>query len=70
MGTITLRNVPLPLYRKLRARAKASGLSLPAYLRQEFRRIAKLPTEEEMLRRLERLSKPKRRAARSPRRKR
>jgi plasmid stability protein len=46
--TIQLRNVPEELHQTLKSRAAAAGMSLSAYLRAEFRRIAEVPTLEEM----------------------
>jgi len=52
MGTIQLRNVPPALHRELKRRAAISGLSLSAYLLQEFEAIAERPTLQEMMERL------------------
>jgi plasmid stability protein len=49
---IQIRNVPDTLHRKLKARAAMQGKSLSDYLLAEIRRIAGLPTREEMLARL------------------
>jgi plasmid stability protein len=49
---IQLRNVPDAVHRRLKARAALAGTSLSEYLVEEMRRIASLPTREEMLARL------------------
>jgi antitoxin FitA len=49
---IQIRNVPDALHRKLKARAAMEGQSLSDYLLAEIRRIAALPTREEMLARI------------------
>jgi plasmid stability protein len=45
---IQIRNVPDPLHRKLKARAAMAGKSLSDYLLEEIRRVAELPTLEEL----------------------
>ena len=49
---IQMRNVPDALHRKLKARAASEGLSLSDYLIRESKRIADLPTDEEIRARL------------------
>jgi plasmid stability protein len=49
---IQLRNVPDELHRKLKVRAAQAGMSLSAYLLDQIKREAELPTMEEMLERL------------------
>jgi len=49
---IQIRNVPDALHRKLKTRAAEAGQSLSDYLLEEIRRVAALPTREEMLARL------------------
>lgn len=49
---IQLRHVPDALHRQLKARAAMSGLPLSDYLIREVRKIAELPTLEEMRERL------------------
>ena len=49
---IQLRHVPDTLHRQLKARAALSGLSLSDYLIREVRKIAELPSAEEMQQRL------------------
>ncbi|MCC6196670.1 MAG: hypothetical protein IT518_19625 [Burkholderiales bacterium] len=51
---IQLRDVPDALHRQLKARAALSGLSLSEYLVREVRKVAELPTPEEMRDRLRR----------------
>ena len=49
---IQLRHVPDALHRQLKSRAALSGLPLSDYLIREVRKIAELPTPEEMRDRL------------------
>jgi plasmid stability protein len=49
---IQLRNVPDGLHRELKARAALEGMSLSDFLIREAKRIAALPSNEEMRRRL------------------
>jgi hypothetical protein len=49
---IQLRHVPDALHRQLKARAALSGLPLSDYLIREVRKIAEMPTPEEMRERL------------------
>jgi len=49
---IQIRDVPDALHRKLKVRAAQAGQSLSDYLLKEIRRVAALPTREEMLARL------------------
>jgi plasmid stability protein len=49
---IQIRNVPDSLHRKLKARAAEAGKSLSDYLLAEIRRVAALPTRDEMLARI------------------
>jgi plasmid stability protein len=49
---VQVRNVPDALHRKLKARAAMAGQSLSDYLLAELKRIAALPTREEMLARI------------------
>ena len=49
---VQIRNVPDAVHRTLKARAATAGQSLSDYLLAELRRIAALPTREEMLDRL------------------
>lgn len=51
---IQLRHVPDALHRQLKARAALSGLPLSDYLIREVRKLASLPTPEEMRERLRR----------------
>jgi antitoxin FitA len=52
---IQIRNVPDDLHRKLKIRAIEAGTSLSDYLLGEVRRIAQLPTLQEMQQRLRQL---------------
>ncbi|HEV2365648.1 MAG TPA: hypothetical protein VGS12_15770 [Caulobacteraceae bacterium] len=45
---IQIRNVPEGLHRELKARSARAGMTLSDYLLAEVRRIAELPTEEEI----------------------
>jgi plasmid stability protein len=49
---IQIRNVPVSVHRKLKSRAALAGMSLSDYLLVEIRRIADLPTVDEMLERM------------------
>lgn len=49
---IQIRDVPDRVHRRLKARAALAGRSLSNYLLSEIRRIAELPTREELLARL------------------
>ena len=49
---VQIRNVPDAVHRTLKARAATAGQSLSDYLLAEMRRLAALPTREEMLDRL------------------
>ena len=50
--TIQLRNVPVSMHRKLKARAAAERLSMSAYIRRELERLLATPSPEEFLREL------------------
>lgn len=52
MSNIQIRNVPPELHRTLKERAAKAGMSLSDYLLVEIKRIAALPTFEEMTERL------------------
>ncbi len=52
---IQIRNVPVELHRKLKARAALAGQSLSDYLLSEIERAAEVPTRAEMIERLRRL---------------
>jgi plasmid stability protein len=52
---IQIRNVPNQIHRTLKARAAMEGKSLSDYLLDEIRRVAEIPTPDEMRRRLEAL---------------
>ena len=49
---IQIRNVPDAVHRRLKARAAEAGQSLSEFLLAEIAELARLPSEEEMLRRL------------------
>ena len=53
--TIQIRDVPEEVHRRLKAKAALAGLSLSQYMLREARRIADVPTHEEMRRRLRQL---------------
>jgi plasmid stability protein len=50
---IQIRNVPDTLHRRLKARSAMAGMSLSDYLLAEIRRLAELPTMEELRARLQ-----------------
>ena len=50
---IQIRNVPIELHRRLKARAALAGMSLSDYLLKEIRCTAERPTLEELRARLE-----------------
>ena len=52
MAHIQIRNVPPDLHRKLKVRAAQAGMTLSDYLLVEIRRVAELPTMEEMVARV------------------
>ena len=47
MPTTQIRNIPVSLRRRLKTRAAEAGMSLSAYLMNEFRKLAETPTIEE-----------------------
>jgi plasmid stability protein len=49
---IQIRNVPDALHQKLKARAALAGMSLSDFLLEEIRRLAELPTPNELRDRL------------------
>lgn len=49
---IQLRNVPDELHGKLKAKAATAGMSLSEFLIREARKVAEIPTREEMRQRL------------------
>ncbi len=53
MANIQIRNVPPELHRTLKERAENAGLSLQEYLLGEVTTIAKTPTIEEVIARIE-----------------
>ena len=50
--TLQIRNVPVAMKRKLKARAAAEGLSVSAYIRRELEQLLAYPSPEEFLREL------------------
>lgn len=50
--TLQIRNVPVAMKRKLKARAAAEGLSMSAYVRRELERLLATTSPEEFLREL------------------
>ena len=50
--TIQIRNVPVAMKRKLKARAAAEGLSVSAYVRRELERLLATTSPEGFLREL------------------
>ena len=52
MSHIQIRNVPDDLHRKLKVRAAHAGMTLSDYLLAEIRRVAELPTMEEIVARV------------------
>ena len=56
---IQIRNVPDAVHRTVKARAAQSGMTLSDYLLAEIKRIAALPTRDEMLARLHARSRVK-----------
>ena len=53
---IQIRHVPDPLHRELKSRAAQAGMSLSDYLLAELRRMAEVPTREEIRARI--MSRP------------
>ena len=53
---IQIRHVPDPLHREFKSRAAQAGMSLSDYLLAELRRIAEVPTREQIRARI--LSRP------------
>lgn len=51
-ATLQIRNVPVAMRRKLKARAAAEGLSMSAYVRRELERLLAATSAEEFLREL------------------
>lgn len=50
--TLQIRNMPVAMHRKLKARAAAEGLSMSAYVRRELERLLATTSPEEFLREL------------------
>ena len=49
---VQVRNVPVELHRRLKARAAIEGLSMSDYILRELRKALERPTREETLERL------------------
>ncbi len=60
---VQVRNVPVELHRRLKARAAIEGLSMSVYVLRELRKSLDRPTRQEVLERLRAL--PARRLRRS-----
>jgi plasmid stability protein len=54
---IQIRNVPDEIHRTLKSRAAKQGVSLSDYVLAELRRMAELPSPEEMFERLQQRSR-------------
>lgn len=53
LGTmVQVRNVPLELHRRLKARAAIEGMSMSDYVMRELRKALDRPTRQEILERL------------------
>jgi plasmid stability protein len=52
---IQIRRVPDAVHRTLKARAAEAGMSLSAFLLDEFRKIAETPSRQQLIERLSRL---------------
>ena len=66
MAHVQVRNVPAGVHRRLRARARAAGMSLSDYLLDELTQLAERPSLEEWaaaVRSGKHLAKPKTRPA-------
>ena len=61
---VQIRNVPVELHRRLKARAATEGMSMSAYLLHEVRKALDRPTRQEVLDRL--AAQPRRKLRRSP----
>jgi len=55
MVIVNIRNISERLYRKIRARAKKAGMSVPAYALMELRKSAEILTDAEIRRRIAKL---------------
>ena len=60
---VQIRNVPVELHRRLKARAAMEGMSMSDYILREVRKALDRPTRQEILERL--ASQPVRRVRRS-----
>lgn len=50
---VQIRNMPDPIHRVLKSRAATEGMSLSDYLLRELTRVAKRPTIEELMERMD-----------------
>ena len=50
---VQIRNVPIDLHRKLKARAAIEGLSMSDFVMRELRKALERPTRQEILERLQ-----------------
>lgn len=57
---IQVRHVPEDVHRELKIRAARAGMSLSDYLREEITRIARRPTLDEVLERIDSREPPRR----------
>ena len=64
MPMVQIRNVPVDVHRRLKARAAVEGLSMSDYVLRELRKSLARPTREEVLERVR--SGPPRRLPRAP----
>jgi plasmid stability protein len=60
---VQIRNVPVEIHRRLKARAAIEGMSMSDYILREIRKALDRPTRQEILERL--ASRPLRRVRRS-----
>ena len=61
---VQIRNVPMEVHRRLKARAAVEGLSMSDYILRELRKALDRPSRQEVLERLR--SAPPRRLRRAP----
>ena len=65
LGTmVQIRNVPVELHRRLKARAAIEGMSMSDYVLRELRKALDRPTRQEVLERLR--ARPTRRLTTAP----
>ena len=61
---VQIRNVPVELHRRLKARAAMEGLTMSDYVLREVRKALERPTRQEVLERL--AAQPQKRLRRAP----